>query len=143
MIKSELTNGTKIFVVRTEHYVSLGVFVLALRNHFYVHLSQKIEDLIREEETPERDFGYVDFKSKNFEEELETIITNEIVINKLTKKKAEEILKHSLKFYGREGQIEDADYEASYERGLALDVIYKIVREWVIKKYPHLKPNEE
>lgn len=35
MIKSKLTNGTAIFVIKIEHYVKLRDFAIALTDHFY------------------------------------------------------------------------------------------------------------
>ena len=139
MKKSQLTTGENIFVVRTEHLVTLSVFCIALRNHFYVKLGHKLEDLIRDGEISERSRGSYYPTPISIEDEIRKIIEDESIFKKLTKKDAEDILKTSLKFYGREGMIEDGDYESSYERGLALNICYDMSREWVIKKYPHLK----
>ena len=135
MVKSELTDGTKIFVVKTEHYVSLPVFIRAIRNEFYNTISEEIESILfKTEHSPIRGF----FDSKSFEEMIEEFIINHPFFKKLTKSKSEKILRRSLKMYGREGDLDDTLYEASYERGYVLEKCYDISREWVIKNYPYL-----
>lgn len=135
MVKSELTDGTKIFVVKTEHYVSLSVFIRAIRNEFYSTISEEVESIISTtEHSPIRGF----FDSESFEVRIDEYIINHPFFKKLTKSKSEKILRHSLKMYGREGDLDDTLYEASYERGYVLEKCYDIAREWVIKNYPYL-----
>lgn len=141
MKKGQLTSGENVFIIRVEHLVSLGTFCIALRNHFYLNLSHKFEEIVRESELSEKSRGYLK-QTRSIEEQLFELIQEESIFKKLTKKEAENILKTSLMFHGRYGEIEDTDYEASYERGFALNTCYDFAREWVIKKYPHLKPGE-
>ena len=138
MKKGQLTSGVNIFIVRTEHLVSLGTFCIALRNHFYLNLSYKFEEMVRESEMSEKSRGYL-VPAISVEKQLFELIQEESIFKKLTKKEAEKILKNSLMFYGRYGEIEDTDYEASFERGFALNTCYDMAREWLINKYPHLK----
>ena len=56
----------------------------------------------------------------------------------LTKKRAEEILKNSLFFFGLQGQYEDTYFEASYEEGSRRNEIYSDALEWVKSKYEWL-----
>lgn len=141
MTKAELTNGTKIFVLKIEQFVSLSSFTKALGNHFYDLISEKLEKMIIycDYATPS-DWKFDDEK---FKSEVDVLIKEMIKTEKLTKRKVEKILKDSLRLYGREGSKEDGMFEASYERGEALNKCYSTAREWITNKYPHLKPNED
>lgn len=132
MKKGQLTSGENVFIVRVEHLVSLTTFCIALRNYFYLNLSHKFEEIVTESER-----GY-HRQHILLEEQIFKLIQEESIFKKLTKKEAEGILKTSLMFYGRYGEIEDTDYEASFERGFALNTCYDMAKEWVSKKYPHL-----
>lgn len=142
MKKSQLTTGENIFVIRTEHLVTLSVFCVALRNYFYLNLSYELEELIRESEISEKNMGYLKIEKISIEDRITKIIQEESIFKKLTKKEAEKILKTSLNFYGRDGEIQSTDYEGSYERGFALNACYDMAKEWIIKKYPYLNTNE-
>jgi hypothetical protein len=133
MRKTELTNGAKIFVVNVKQYVSLDVFTRALGNEYYDSISEKLENLINS--TVEQ------FKWSNgeFEPGLDKLFEDKSFFKSLTKKGAEELLRYNLKLYGREGSIDTSLYEASYERGEAINRCYEVAREWVMKKYPHLQ----
>jgi hypothetical protein len=138
MIKAELTNGTKIFVLKIEHYVTLGVFTKALANEFYNHISERLESVIND------NHYRLSYNTDKFDFELNELITNSKSFFKtLTKKKVEELLRDNLRNYGREGSIDGTLFEASYERGLALNKCHEIAREWLKKKYPHLVSDEE
>jgi hypothetical protein len=137
MIKAELTDGTNIFVVKIEHYVTLSMFTRALGIEFYDEISQEVEVIIRDSE--------VHFRSgltQVYDSKLDELMDNNSFFKKLTKKRAEELLRFNLKMYGREGSIDSTMYEASYERGEALNRCYDMARQWVIEKFPHLKSKE-
>ena len=136
MIKAELTNGTNIFVVKVEHYVTLGVFVRVLGNELYNEISEEVEIIVRKIENPfRRDV-------ETYEPELDKLISDNSFFKKLTKKRAEELLRFNLKMHGKEGSIDSTMYEASYERGEALNRCYDMAREWVVEKFSHLKSEE-
>jgi hypothetical protein len=136
MIKAELTNGTNIFVVKIEHYVTLSIFTKVLGFEFYNDISQEVEKIIGDSE------GYFGTLTQVYDSKLDELIDNKPFFKKLTKKKAEELLRINLKMYGREGAIDSSMYEASYERGEALNRCYDMAREWLIEKFPHLKSKE-
>ncbi len=50
MIKAELTDGTNIFVVKIEHYVTLSIFTKVLGIEFYDEISQEVEEIIKDSE---------------------------------------------------------------------------------------------
>lgn len=132
MRKSELTNGTKILVVNIKHFVSIGVFATALRNEFYDSISPELENIIHDD-VPQWTYG-----GEKFEPKLDELLKNSTFFENLTKIEAEEMLKLNLKYHGKEGSIDTTLYEASYERGEALNRCYNIAREWVEKKFPYL-----
>ena len=136
MIKGTLTTGTNVFVIKIEHFVSLDVFTRALGNEFYDSISEELENLINT--TVER----LTWNNGEFEPGLDKIFETQSFFKKLTKKRAEELLRYNLKLYGKEGSIDTSLYEASYERGEAINRCYKMAREWVIEKFPHLKSEE-
>lgn len=132
MRKAELTNGTKVFVLNIQQYVSANVFAVALRNEFYSEISEELEEILNQ-------YAHLRVEDTNLiDERLNNLFTECDFIKNLTKKKAEKILRVNLKMYGREGNIEDETYSASYERGQALNICYEMSLEWVKKKYPHL-----
>lgn len=49
MIKSELTDGQCMYVVKVEHFVTLPVFAKALSSHFYSHSNDFPEHLSKTE----------------------------------------------------------------------------------------------
>ena len=61
---------------------------------------------------------------------------------KLTKKKAEKILRRSLFFWGTQGQFEDGYFEATYEEGQRYNDIYENAYEWVGLKYEWLSKTD-
>lgn len=142
MVKAELTNGTKIFVLKIEQYVSLSVFTKALGNQLYNEISSETEEIIHKCD------GFIFDHRKSiddtkFEEMVDEFFNNLTFFKKLTKSNSEQILRDSLKQYGRDGSIEQELFEASYERGMIVNKCYDLAREWVKEKYPYLKPNEE
>lgn len=142
MIKAELTNGTKIFVLKIEQYVTLSVFKQALGNELHSQVSAEVEEIIKK--CDEFYWNHAkDIDNDRFEEMIGEMFERTAFFKKLTKKKAEEILRDSLRQYGRDGSMDSGMFEASYERGMVVNKCYEIAREWVIRKYPHLKPNEE
>lgn len=97
MKKGQLTSGENVFIIRVEHLVSLGTFCIALRNYFYLNLSHKFEDIVRESELLEKNRGY-NRQPILVEDQLFELIKEESIFKKLTKKEAENILKTSLEF---------------------------------------------
>lgn len=63
---------------------------------------------------------------------------NEDFDEKLSKKKAEEILKKGLFFDGLNGSYEDGYFEASFEEGERWNAIYGKTYNWVKSKYEWL-----
>jgi hypothetical protein len=63
---------------------------------------------------------------------------NEDFDNKISKKKAEEILKRGLFFEGLHGSYEDGYFEASFEEGQRWNEIYNMAYDWVKSKYEWL-----
>jgi hypothetical protein len=63
---------------------------------------------------------------------------NEDFDNKISKKKAEEILKKGLFFEGLHGSYEDGYFEASFEEGERWNAIYNMAYDWVKSKYDWL-----
>jgi hypothetical protein len=63
---------------------------------------------------------------------------NEDFDNKISKKKAEEILKRGLFFEGLHGSYEDGYFEASFEEGQCWNAIYNMAYDWVKSKYDWL-----
>lgn len=142
MVQAELTDGTKIFVLKIEQFVTLSVFKQALGNELYSQISFEMEEIIKKCD------GFYwnhtkDIDNDLFEEKIGEMFEKTAFFKKLTKKKAEEILRDNLRFYGREGNMDSGMFEASYERGLVANKCYDFAREWVIEKYPHLKPTTE
>jgi hypothetical protein len=139
MKKGELTNGTKVFVLKIEHFVSLDVFARALGNELYDSISQDLEEIIF-------DFDKIRYRSsidfKSFESQLDELLGSSSFIKTLNKKRAEELLRWDLKFYGKKGSIDDFEFEASYERSATLNKCHEITRKWVMEKYPHLISND-
>jgi hypothetical protein len=46
MKKAELTNGTKVFVLNIQQFVSASVFAVSLRNEFYTEIAEKLEVIL-------------------------------------------------------------------------------------------------
>lgn len=136
MIKAELVSGTKVFVLKIEHLVTLSVFTQALGNQLYTDISPETEEIVNESERHNID-------TDTYEKTVDEFFNNLTFFKKLTKKKAEEILRDNLKWHGRDGNMDSGMLEASYERGLIVNKCYDLTREWIIQKYPHLKPNNE
>ena len=67
---------------------------------------------------------------------------NESFPKKLTKKEAEEILRHRLFFHGNNGELEDGYFEASFEKGEVFNAIYSDAFDFVKSKYPWLSEND-
>jgi hypothetical protein len=132
MKKAELTNGTKVFVLNIQQFVSASVFAVSLRNEFYTEIAEKLEVILN-------NYAYLRVENTElFDESLNNMFLECDFIEKMTKKKAEELLRLNLKMYGKEGSIEDEMYSSSYERGEALNRCYQIALEWVKKNYPYL-----
>lgn len=137
MTRAELVNGTKVFVVKIEQLVSLGVFSRALGNEFYTHLSEEIEQIIHDtEHNPFR--GH--FDTEGFERSIEELVDGSEFFKRMSKHKAQRLLRANLRLYGREGSIDSTDYEASFERGFALARCRDAAHDWVVQKYPYLEP---
>ena len=58
---------------------------------------------------------------------------------KLTKREAEKILRHSLFRYGCQGQFEDGYFEASFEESEKYSKILNPAFDWVKEKYEWLR----
>lgn len=61
---------------------------------------------------------------------------------KITKKEAENILRHRLFFHGNKGELEDGYFEASFEEGEKFNAIYADVIKFIKSKYPWLSKND-
>jgi hypothetical protein len=138
MRKSQLTTGQKVYVVNVKHFVSFGVFTIALRNHFYDIISYDLEMILSKSATISMG-TYID---DDWEEQATELVLSRNPFPKMTKAQAQEILQDSLLFYGREGQFEHGHFEASYERGKVFNECGALAREFVTKKFPHLIDNE-
>lgn len=58
---------------------------------------------------------------------------------KLTKKEAYKILKHRLYFHGKNGELPDGFFDASFEEGEIFNNLYDKAKEWILEKYEHYK----
>jgi hypothetical protein len=73
-----------------------------------------------------------------------TALSEEFYINSvpfpenLTKKKAEEILRHRLFFHGIKGELKDGCFEAAYEEGEIFNSLYNKATDFIKNKYPWL-----
>jgi hypothetical protein len=65
---------------------------------------------------------------------------NEPFPDKLTKKRAMEILKRGLFFNGLHGEIDFCLWEGAFEPMDRFNAIYEPAKEWVKKNYPYLTP---
>ncbi|WP_286709986.1 MULTISPECIES: hypothetical protein [Sphingobacterium] len=59
-------------------------------------------------------------------------------LDKLTKKRAEEILKTQIRLFGKQGEHQSGFFESTDEVGEEYNSTYDSVREWIMNKYPHL-----
>jgi hypothetical protein len=142
MKKAELVNGTKIFVLKIEQFVTLSVFTQALGNQLYTDISPETEKIILKCDSFY--FNHTkDMDTDTFEKMVDEFFNNLTFFKELTKKKAEEILRDNLKWHGRDGNMDSGMLEASYERGLIVNKCYDLTREWIIENYPHLRPTTE
>lgn len=137
MKKAELTNGAKIFVLKIEQFVTLTVFKQALGNELYMQISLEVENIIKDVDVFYSNYAK-DIDNDLWEEKINQMFKRNVFFRILTKKKAEEILRHTLMYYGRDGGMDSGMFEASYERGMVVNKCYELAEEWIIKKYPHL-----
>lgn len=60
-------------------------------------------------------------------------------IDKLTKARAEKILKNQIRLFGRQGEHPPGFFESTDEVGEEYNRTWDIAHEWVLSKYPDLK----
>lgn len=59
-------------------------------------------------------------------------------LDKLTKKRAEEILKTQIRLFGKQGEHPDGFFESTDEIGEEYNETVDIVHKWIMNKYPNL-----
>lgn len=100
MRESSLKDGKPILALKIDHFVTLGVFALALTDyHYYTAM--------------------------------------DVFNHKLSKKEAQEILKHQLLFHGTQGEFPDGFFEAAADIQEVRNSIYQAAEEWIKKNYPY------
>ena len=67
---------------------------------------------------------------------------NESFPKKLSKKTAEEILRHRLFFEGNNGELEAGYFDASFEEGENFNAVFDKAYDFVKSKYPWLSEND-